>query len=195
MLKNTRERFGAVAQGFHWLIALAFIAMLAIGLYMTSLPFSNSLTFPLYQFHKALGITILVVVVFRVLWRLWNVQPALPGGLKLYEQLLARVTHYGLYVALFLMPISGWVMVSASTLPIKTMIFGLFELPKIGFIAASPHKNAIHEFAEGLHGTVAWIAIALLVLHVGASLKHHFVLKDNVLRRMVPGMRLRPPSA
>lgn len=188
---NTKVRFGAVHMSLHWVIALAFIAMLAIGFIMTSLPFRDPLTYPLFQFHKSLGLTVLALVVLRIVWRSTNVVPSLPVDLKAYEKGLAHLTHYGLYAALLVMPLSGWAMISASSRGIPTEFFGLFEVPKIGFIASSPDKQWIEGVAEDVHATAAWVAIALIALHVAAALFHHVVRRDNVLARMTPGLALR----
>lgn len=189
-LRNTGERYGAVAVALHWLIAAGFIFMLGLGVYMADLPLSDPDKFSLYQWHKSIGITILLLAAVRLIWRTVNVVPPLPPGLKPYERFLARLTHGSLYAALFAMPLAGWVMVSASPYGIPTMLYGVVEWPHIGWIESSPQKGAIEDWAHTAHWVIAILAGLALLLHIGAALKHHFVLKDNVLRRMLP-MRLK----
>lgn len=185
-LRNTTIRFGLVAVSLHWLIALLFLAMVGIGLTMTNLPLTHPRTFPLYQLHKSLGVTIFLLVVLRLLWRLSGSVPPLPATLKPWERAAAYLTHYGLYVALLVMPLTGWITVSASPLGIPTILYGYVKLPHLGFTAASTHKAAIGAASSWVHWGLAWSAIALVLLHIGAALKHHFILKDDVLARMLP---------
>jgi cytochrome b561 len=189
-LQNTSTRFGLVAVTLHWLIALLFLFMIGLGLVMTRLPLTDPWTFPLFQLHKSIGVTIFALVVLRVAWRAGNVVPPLPGGLKPYERGLAHLTHYGLYAALVLMPLTGWITVSASPLGIPTILFGVVPLPHIGFIAVRPDKEAIENIAGWVHTVIAWAAVGLVCLHFAAALKHHLLLKDDVLRRMLPSRAL-----
>lgn len=183
---NSSTRFGLVAIVLHWLIAGLFLAMVAIGLTMTSLALTHPWTFPLYQLHKSLGVTIFALVGLRLIWRFAGLVPAPPRTLKPWERAVARATHGGLYALLLAMPLSGWVIVSASPLGIPTMLYGLVKLPHIGAIASRPDKEAIEALASLVHETLAWTAVALVALHVAAALRHHFVLKDDVLTRMLP---------
>lgn len=188
-VKNTEDRYGAVAMTLHWLIALGFIAMLGLGLYMADLPLSDPNKFPLYQWHKSIGLTILLLVLVRLAWRALNITPPLPSGLKPYERRLAHTTHASLYAALIVMPLTGWTLVSASSFNIPTMFYGVIEWPHIGWIAAHPQKKLIEEWAAEIHSTIALLAGLALLAHIGAALKHHFILKDDVLRRMLPHRR------
>jgi cytochrome b561 len=185
LLRNTLARFGFIAVSFHWVIALLFLNMLAIGLTMTSMALGNPWMFPLFQFHKSLGTTIFVLAVARLLWRGINVTPLLPQGMPRLEKFAAKATHWALYAALLLMPLSGWVIVSASPLGIPTVIFGLIELPHLDFVVTSAHRKLIGEWASLAHWAAAWSAMGLIGLHAAAALRHHFWLKDNVLRQML----------
>jgi cytochrome b561 len=190
LVKNSSTRFGLVAVTLHWLIALLFLFMIGLGLVMTRLPITDPWTFPLFQLHKSVGVTIFALVAFRIAWRGGNAAPPLPGNLKPYERALAHLTHYGLYAALVLMPLTGWITVSASPLGIPTLLYGVIPLPHIGFIAARPDKEAIESVAGWVHTILAWSALALVCLHFAAALKHHFILRDDVLRRMLPSRAL-----
>ena len=174
-------RYGAVAMALHWAIAALILGMLPLGFIMVDLSPVDPLKFELYQLHKSFGLTILGLTVVRLGWRLANPIPPLPDTLKPYERVAARLTHYGFYVLLFALPLSGWIMASASSLPTGTY-FGLFTLP-----ALVGDDEAILGTARQVHEYLGFGIIGLLVLHVGAALRHHFLLKDDVLARMVPG--------
>ncbi len=156
--------------------------MIALGLIMEDLPIS--IRFDAYAFHKSLGITVLALSVFRLIWRLLNPPPALPGNLKPYERLLAKATHWLFYFLIIAMPLSGWLMVSASR-KYPTVYFWLTEVPFIPMPAGIDAKLTA-EMLGDIHGILANGAIVLIVLHVGAALKHHYILKDSVLVRMLP---------
>ena len=188
--RSSEIRFGLVALSLHWLIAALFLTMLAIGVVMTRLPLTDPWTFPLFQLHKSIGATIFLFVCARVAWRAGNAPPALPASLKPYERLAAHATHWGLYAALFIMPLTGWVIVSASAFGIPTVLYGLVPLPHIGFVAEHPHKASIETVASWTHAIVASGAAALIVLHVAAAFWHHLVKRDDVLTRMLPSRAL-----
>ena len=193
MLRNTPLRWGALSVALHWLTALLVIAMLAVGVYMTNVaePFS-SLQFALYQWHKSFGMLILVLAAIRLGWRLTGGDtPPLPDDLRPWERAAAHVSHYGLYTLLFLMPLLGWLLVSTAEFQVPTVLFTIIPLPHL--TGPNPLLYTIAVWGHWLGG----IAFALLIaLHVGAALKHHFVLRDNVLLRMLPGRaRLRAAAS
>lgn len=185
-LRNSEIRFGLVAVFLHWLIAVLFFAMIGLGLTMTALALTDPLKFPLYQLHKSIGVTIFALVALRLSWRATGTVPALPATLTPFERVAARFTHWGLYAILIAMPLTGWVIVSASPLGIPTVLYGLVPLPHLGFVAAHPDKAAIGSAASILHEGLAWSGIALVTLHAAAALKHHFWDRDDVMRRMLP---------
>jgi cytochrome b561 len=129
--------------------------------------------------HKSFGITILALVILRLVWRLANPPPALPVNMKSWERTVARATHVLLYVLLFAVPISGWLMSSAANFPVSW--FGLVQLPDF----VQPNHD-LHEQYESLHEGLNTAMFALAVAHILAALRHHFLLKDTVLRRMLP---------
>ncbi|HCX66481.1 MAG TPA: cytochrome B [Rhodobiaceae bacterium] len=184
--RNSEIRFGLAAVSLHWLIAVLFLAMLAIGVTMVRLPLTDPWTFPLFQFHKSLGATIFLLACARIAWGAGNNPPPLPASLKPHERVLARLTHWGLYAVLFLMPLTGWVIVSASPLGIPTVLYGIVPLPHIGFVAGHPQKAAIETAASWAHWGLAIFAATLIVLHMAAALWHHFAKRDDVLTRMLP---------
>lgn len=182
-LRNTPERYGLVAMTLHWLIALLIFGMIGLGWYMTGLPVGVR-KIQLYQLHKSLGITVLALVVLRLGWRLANRPPPLPDTIRGPERLLARVTHFGLYLLIVAMPLSGWIIASAATLP--TSLYGLVPLPRL----VAPDEATLHR-AGAVHEVLAWAILVLAALHAAGAVKHHVIDKDNVLRRMLP-VRLRP---
>lgn len=177
-IKNTLERYGLVAMLFHWVMALALIVMLVVGFSMTSLP-NGPQKFSLYGLHKATGIVLLALVTLRLLWRMANPAPALPATLPVWQRHAANASHFVLYVICLTMPLTGWMMSSAAGFSVS--VFGLFVLPD--FIAPNPGMREL--FGEA-HEILAFTLIAVVVVHALAALKHHFVDRDAVLRRMLP---------
>jgi cytochrome b561 len=130
--------------------------------------------------HKAVGITVLVLAALRLAWRFTNPVPVLPATTRNYERVLSRIAHTLLYILLVSMPLSGWMMSSAGGRTVS--YFGLFDLPNL--VAES---EAIGDFFHEFHEIAAVIFVAVIALHLLAALKHHFVDKNDVLRRIVPG--------
>ena len=135
--KNTPLRYGTVAMTLHWLIALLIIANICIGLYFADLPHSDPSKLSLAQLHKSIGLTVLMLSLARVAWRLINPVPPLPRGMNPALRFFARATHVLLYVLIIAIPLTGWMLVSASPLGalVPTMYFGLFQWPHIPFLA------------------------------------------------------------
>lgn len=180
-MRNTRERWGSLSQLLHWLIVALIALQAALGLTGIMLPLGVQKIAVLAR-HKSIGITILALAVLRLAWRWLNPTPPLPSNLKPYERFLARCTHVALYALLFAMPLTGWAMSSARGFPVSW--FNLFQLPDL-----VPKSKALYAALVTAHATLA-IALGLTVaLHVAGALKHHFVLKDDTLRRMLPSGR------
>jgi cytochrome b561 len=175
--RNTPERYGTAAKLLHWGMAALVIGMLWVGLYMVGLPLSPD-KFQLYGLHKATGAVVLAVVSLRLAWRLFDPVPPFPDSMRAVDKLGAHAAHYMLYALLFLMPLSGWAMSSAAGFPVS--VYGLFTLPNI-----VPADKALLDLSCATHEWMAYALIGLIVLHVAAALWHHFVRKDNILRRML----------
>lgn len=183
------SRYSTVAVILHWLIAMAVIALLIAGFWMGDAirdPKSQALAFQVFQLHKSLGLTVLVLTVVRLLWRLGHRPPALPDAMPGWQKTAAHATAWGFYVILLAMPLSGWVIVSTSPFGLPTMWFGLFEWPHITQLTNAANSLQINGAAEEIHELLAWGALGLLFLHVGGALKHHFIDRDDVLARMIP---------
>jgi cytochrome b561 len=171
---NDVARYHAVARALHWTMAALIVFNLASGLLHDALEDSVQLI----PVHKATGILILTLTLVRIGWRLANPPPPLPAHVGGSERAAAHAAHIGLYALMLAMPISGWIMSSAGRYPIS--FYGLFEVPKF----AVTREDAIAGIARNGHGLLGWVLLALVLLHVAAALRHHFILRDGVLRRM-----------
>lgn len=182
---NCETRYGTVAMGLHWLIAFAIIGLLAVGKYMYDLPDSHPDKFALYQMHKSFGITVFALTLARVAWRFTQPVPALPASMPGWERLAARASHLLFYLLMLGLPLSGWLRVSTDRLGIPTLWFGLFEVPHFPLVS-----DRLTHWAQDAHELMGNAMILLLLLHVGAALKHHFWNRDGVLKRMLPFTRV-----
>jgi cytochrome b561 len=183
-----QERYSAVAISLHWLIALGIIINIALGLYFADLPRSDPDKFFLTQTHKSIGLTILVLSLIRVAWRLMNPVPPLPASMSPVTRFAAHATHFLLYVLIVFIPLSGWLMVSSSPLGLPTMYFGWFAWPDLPYFPDLPRaakKIWVQDFAA-THVFLAWSAIVLVTIHVLAALYHQFIRRDIVMGRMLP---------
>lgn len=180
--KNNLHNYGSVAKFFHWTIALLIIGLLALGFavtFMDNMPIQE----PLINIHKLFGLLVLTLAALRLLWLLYNPRPPMLSGLASWEKIAAHAVHGLLYLFMFLMPITGWVLsTSAGYIP---NFLGL-EFPLWGI----PKDKALSGLFFTIHKYAAWGLLTVLVIHVAAALKHHFIAKDNVLRRMLPGKRV-----
>lgn len=184
-LRNTRSGYGLVAILFHWMMALLIIGLFVFGKYMTGLDPMAPNTFALYQLHKSLGFLVLALVLARLAWRLGNPSPALPETMSCIERLAAHFGHAGLYALMLAIPLSGWLMVSASPWGIPTVVFDMLPVPHLPVPEALGSKAEAENTLKGLHELLANGLLFLVVLHIAAALKHHFLNRDDVLRRMV----------
>lgn len=179
--KNSDTAYGPVTKWFHWVIGLSILGLLGLGLCMTRLEPSPGM-FKLYALHKSIGITVLFLAFLRLSWRLMgsHVFP-LPNHQK-WEKFLAKLIHGLLYGAMFIMPLSGWIMSSGKGFSVS--VFNLFTLPNL----VKPNDDVAH-LANEIHQYAAYILIAMIGLHVAGALKHHLIDKDITLLRMLPSFR------
>ena len=180
-IRNTTSRWGVIAQSFHWIIVALIVTQFVLIKLADRLPLGGE-KIALIARHKSVGITILILASLRLIWRWLNDTPLLPDTLKPYERGLARFSHAALYTLLFAMPLTGWTMSSARNFPVSW--FNLFQLPDL-----VPASRPLYDFLHETHETLAWVLVAVAVLHVLGALKHHFFYKDDVLRRMLPFTR------
>jgi cytochrome b561 len=176
--QSVPARYGVVAQGFHWLIAGLIVTQFTLGWMAEDLPLGMQ-KLAMFARHKSFGMTVLMLAVLRLLWRLFHRPPELPAAMSPIERMLARGTHILFYVLLFAMPLTGWMMSSAKNYSVSW--FGRFTWPDL----IAPNERAF-ELLKTTHQTMSWLLLALAILHILAALKHHFWNKDDVLRRMLP---------
>ncbi|MBD8525001.1 cytochrome b [Pseudomarimonas arenosa] len=177
-LRSTDQGWSAISQTLHWLIAVLVIGLGIVGLIMTELPTSPT-KIKIYALHKSVGITVLALMVLRLIWRLFDRRPAYPSGMPVWQTSLATLTHGLLYLLLFVMPLSGWLYNSASNFALR--YFGWFSLPALS--APDPQLKAL---ALEVHQWGFYLLASLLLVHVAAALKHHWMERDDTLNRMLP---------
>jgi cytochrome b561 len=177
----TQHRYHSIAIILHWLMAGAFILMFSSGLLMVYSDLPARFRFDLYQWHKALGILLLLAVCLRLAWRLFKPAPALPAAFTPLERKAAKIGHWGLYALMIVLPFSGWVMVSSSSYDLPTSIFGWFEWPHLPGLA---DNETLENLAKNAHWLLAIVFGLLIALHVAAVIKHTFFDKQAILKRM-----------
>ncbi|MBI3480615.1 MAG: cytochrome b [Nitrosomonadales bacterium] len=180
-LANSDTAWGAPAKFFHWVSAALIFTQFALGWVAVSTRMSPT-KLNLFVWHKSIGMLILALVVLRLLWRVFNIAPSLPADTPAWERAVAHASHALLYVLMIAMPMAGWIINSAANIPFS--IFWAIPLPAI----AAPDKH-LAELAALAHLSLFIALAGLLVLHVGAALRHHFVKKNNLLIRMLPALK------
>jgi cytochrome b561 len=175
---NSTTRYTRVAIGLHWLIAVALVGSFSVGLYMVELPLSPQ-KLRIYSWHKWAGVTIFLCVVLRLGWRLWHPPPELPAAMPAWQRSLAGASHVLLYLLMFAVPLSGWLMSSAKGF--QTVWFGILPLPNL-----LEKNKELGDLLQQIHVLLNFSMAALVCVHIGAALKHHFFDRDEVLARMIP---------
>lgn len=181
MLRNSNVAWGSVARGFHWVMAALIVAQLALGAMAAAWRLSPAKV-ELFFWHKSIGVLILMLLGLRLAWRRFDPAPPLPATMTAWERAAARANHVLLYVLLALLPLTGWIVNSASNIPFR--VFRIVPLPAI----VSPDDMVAKGFARAHLVLVLFLALALVV-HVAAALRHHLVQRDDVLSRMLPWRR------
>ncbi len=174
------SRYTRTAILLHWLAALLIASNFALGLSMVGLPFSPQ-KFRWYGWHKWTGITVFLVALARLAWRIAFPAPP-PVAMSEWQRRAARVTHALLYALMLAIPLSGWVYSSATG--VSVVYLGLVPLPDL-----VPKDKALAAVLKVVHVTLNFTLLALVFVHAGAAFKHHFVDRDGVLARMVPFLR------
>ena len=185
-------RYTGVAIILHWLIAAGILTLIVMGLVMDHLSLDPMRVFQLYQLHKSIGITVMVLIALRIVWRLTHRPPELPSDMKGLERMAAHLTHAALYGVQIFMPLSGWAMVSVSALGIPTLLYGTILWPDLPVLSTLQNKVPVEAALKAVHHWGGWFLLALIVLHIAAALRHHFVLNDNILRQMLPAIGRKP---
>lgn len=170
------KRYSTVGIALHWLIALLIFGLFPVGLWMTSQEMSPDLA-KVYALHKSTGITVLALGLFRIVWRLFNPAPPLPAGMPPLQKIAAHATHGLLYVGMIAVPLCGWLGSSAAGRSVSP--FGLFTLPDL----VGKDKALVKQMFE-LHELFAYVLMALVLLHILATVYHQLIQKDNLIARM-----------
>lgn len=169
-------RYSTPAIVLHWLTALLIFVAFPLGVYMHELPLSPG-KLKLYSYHKWIGITLLMLVALRVTWRLTHTPPPLPADMAAWQRRASQAVHGLLYLLMIAIPLSGWLMSSAKGFP--TVWFGVLPLPDL------VEKNReLGDLLAGVHQALNFTLLALVIMHVGAALQHHFIERRPFLQRM-----------
>lgn len=179
-IRQPMARYSRTAVLLHWVLGAALVVMLGVGLYMTDLPFSPQ-RLKLYNWHKWAGVSLLALSALRLVWRLTHRPPALPEAVTVrmpaWQHWAHHATHHGLYALFFAVPVLGWAYSSAAGFPI--VWFGVLQLPDL-----VPASESLAETLKPLHKLSAYAMAALVVLHIGAALKHQWLDRDGLIGRM-----------
>jgi len=173
---TTTTTFNSGRKFFHWVIAAFLLLQIPFGWYMVDLPLADKAG-P-YNLHKSLGMVLFSLGVARLIWALFSSRPKLAASWP--EKVMVKTLQAVLYILICLMPISGWIMSSAAGFPPK--LFGLLQLPSIWAV----NPDDVEGFQQ-MHEMQSWILLAALTLHLLGAIRHHFLLKDDTLRRILPG--------
>ena len=180
-LANTERRYGLVAVALHWAMAVLLLVLVAMGVYMVRLPDAgfDQVKITLILVHKAIGLGALGAVLLRLGWRVGSALPALAEGLPPWQQVAARFVHLLLYALMLALPLTGWLMSSAGGYPVT--LFAGIELPDL-----VDYNEQQFRFYIALHRWLGYALALVVALHAAAALRHHYGLKDDTLRRMLP---------
>jgi cytochrome b561 len=180
-LANTERRYGTVAMALHWLMAVLLVSLVALGLYMVGLPevgFDKK-KITLILWHKEMGILALLLAALRLAWRLRSVLPRLVESIPDWQKVAARFVHLSFYALMLALPLTGWMMSSYTRIPVS--FFGLFQLPDL----VPYNERMFHTFIE-IHKWLGYALIGFFCVHAGAAIRHHWVSRDDTLRKMLP---------
>lgn len=181
------HRYDGITIILHWAIAALVLFMIWYGHYVNDLPKGSFERLEGFQNHFSIGITILLLTVLRLIWRLGHKAPPLVSTMSKWEKVLAKTVHYLFYVVLIMMPLAGWATATTSGLEIPIMFFDLFQWPWFPGLHGLENREIVHEVFEEMHKTTGWVILGLFVLHFLAVLYHTLLLRDGTLKRMLPG--------
>ncbi|HEY4317999.1 MAG TPA: cytochrome b [Herbaspirillum sp.] len=179
MRQFSKKKYGGVAILLHWLIALMIICTFTLGLVMVNIPGLTPTKLKYVSWHKWSGVTILALACIRLLWRLTHAAPPYPAGMPRWQIGVAHLTHFLLYLLIFAVPLSGYFYTLAAGVPV--VYLGLFPLP----VLIGPHPE-LKAALKLTHYVLNMTLLAFVCLHVLAALKHHFIDRDDIMKRMLP---------
>ena len=178
-INNTKSSFGIISKLLHWLMAVLLIALFAVGLYMTGLDYYDPLYHSLPWWHKSVGLLTIMLLLLRIIWKLINTEPEALATHKQWEVFLAKLIQRLFYFLILLIGISGYLISTAKGKGIE--FFNFFEIPALTAALEEGRADLIGD----THEMLAISLIVLAVLHAVAALKHHFIDKDETLKRMI----------
>jgi cytochrome b561 len=180
-LRNSHATYGAISKGLHWVIALLiFVQFYLVYWKQWVLPEKSPIAFfYINGLHKPIGVVVLLLAIFAIIWKMNNPKPGYPANMPNWEKHSAFFVQGVLYLTLFIMPLSGLIMSTAAGYP--PSFFGFFQFPQ--FLEKS---DAIAQFFFDVHEMTSYVIITLVIIHIAAALKHQFVDRDDVLKRMLP---------
>ena len=182
------SRYTGVAIALHWAIAIAIVSLIGAGWYMTDLPDGAPGQQEIYQIHKSVGITVLLLTVARIIWRVMNPPPPAPADMPTHEKAASNAVHIAFYGLMVAMPLTGWLYSStAYEFQVPTVLYGLVSWPHLPFMEGLK-TPAAHGAIASMHSSLAWVMLALLALHVAGAIKHEITDEEGVLKRMIPGL-------
>ncbi len=185
-MARSLTRYSILAIVLHWLIALLILGNIVLAWTFQNIA-PGLVEFKLIQLHKSIGITVLLLSVLRLAWRLFNSPPP-EHPMPRWQIVTSRIVHWGFYAIMIGMPVSGWIMVSASPLNIPTLLYGMVPWPHAPGVhaLATADRKSLEKAMSITHQVFAYFAYGLIGLHVAAALKHQFYDRDNLLLRMAP---------
>lgn len=175
---DASTHYTRTAKSLHWLMALMIFGLLGLGFYMSDLPLSPQ-KLKLYSWHKWAGVTVFLLTLVRLAWRATHQPPLMPWQMSKLQQIAAHVGHVGLYLLMLAIPLSGWLMSSAKGF--QTVWFGVLPIPDL-----LPKNKELGDLLLSIHQGLNLLLVVLLLTHIAAALKHHFIDRDDVLIRMLP---------
>ena len=178
MLRNTQTAWGSVAKSLHWVLAALIVFSIGYGWWMTHLA-ARAGRLALYGFHSSIGYDLLFLLLLRLCWRAIDPAPAMPLDAQRWENRAAYASHALLYVLTLAVCISGWLMLGAFSRPVNATLFGMILVPTV----TTPDRS-LHDWLEDIHRILSYALLGLIVVHVAAALRHHFIKKNDILRRM-----------
>ncbi|WP_405235069.1 cytochrome b [Lentisalinibacter orientalis] len=177
-LRNTAAAWGLVAQLLHWLVVVG-VGLQFVWAWRIDEADSVRVEFALVNQHKSIGMTVLALAVIRLAWRLVSRTPDDPPTMARWERIAASASHWTLYGLILAIPLTGWAYTSAAGYGAE--FFGLIDLPDL-----APSDEDLEDLFVDAHEFLGQALLAVTAVHAGAALRHHFLLRDDVLRRMLP---------
>jgi len=181
MNRSEAQTYTRTSIFLHWMVAILIFSAFPLGVYMHGMRLTpDKLRY--FSYHKWMGVTVFALAVIRLAWRLTHTPPEMAVDLSRWERTAAQCVHEILYVLIFAVPLSGWLMSSATGL--QTVWFGVLPIPDL-----IDRDKALGEILLVVHQTLNWALLAIVLGHAVAALNHHFFARDETLMRMIPLLR------